>query len=92
MINIGIIGWVGTILLAICGFPQMIKSIREGHSEGISHAFLWLWFWGEVFYIIYVLFKDFDTIQLSNYILNIAIVIVLIYYKYFPRKTNEKTN
>jgi uncharacterized protein with PQ loop repeat len=84
--SLELVGWIGTICLAICGLPQLFKSVREGHSEGISHAFLWLWFWGEISYIIYVLFKDFDTIQLCNYALNIIVVIVLIYFKYFPSK------
>lgn len=79
------IGWCGSILFAICGIPQAYKSYVEGHSDGISWAFLILWLFGEFFTIIYIWPKQ-DIPLLINYLLNLVWIAVLVKYKIFPRK------
>ncbi len=49
-----IIGWLGSILFAICAVPQAVQSYKQKHSHGISKAFLALWLFGEVFTTIYI--------------------------------------
>jgi len=77
-------GWLGGFLLAICGFPQMVKSIRDGNSKGIDWTFLIFWFSGEILTLIYVMPKK-DLPLILNYIVNIIFVLVIGYYKISPR-------
>lgn len=81
-----LLGWAGTFLLAVCGLPQLIKSFREGHSRGISWLFILAWFWGEVFFITYLLINNRDPILLFNYTVNLGFSSGILYYKIFPRK------
>ncbi len=41
---IEIVGWIGAILLATCGLPQLYKSIKTKDFRGLSMLFI-LW-WG----------------------------------------------
>ena len=79
-----IIGWLGSILFAICGFPQAIQSIREGHSKGLGWPFLLMWFFGELLTIIYIWPKS-DWPLLFNYSMNMVFLIVIIRYKIWER-------
>lgn len=78
------IGYIGSILLAICGAPQAVLSIKQGHSEGISIYFLLLWTFGEIFTLIYIIPK-LDIPLLLNYSSNILFLIIIWKYKLFPR-------
>lgn len=82
-------GWVGGILLAICGLPQAILSWRQGHSEGIDWSFLWAWFIGEVFLLVHVLhlygLNWLAAPLLLNYAFNIVLVGVILRYKIWER-------
>lgn len=80
-----IIGWVGAAFLALCGIPQMIKSIKDGHADGIADLFIIMWGVGEVLMFIYVL-PIMSYPLLANYLLNILIIAVILKYKVFPRK------
>ena len=64
-----IIGWTGSILFAICGIPQALDSFKRGNSEGLTWAFLLMWFFGEVLTLIYVIPK-LDWPLLFNYSCN----------------------
>lgn len=81
-----LIGWSGGLLLGICGLPQAIQCIREGHAYGVNKLFIWLWFIGELLMQIYVLNKHgLDLPLLSNYWFNTLICIVILKYMHFPR-------
>jgi uncharacterized protein with PQ loop repeat len=84
-----IFGWLGGIFLSICAFPQVIKVSREKNADGMSHLNLWLWFFGEVFMLSYVLFHQFSLPLLLNYSLNLVFVAIMIYYKYLYGKTRK---
>jgi len=79
-----IIGWIGSILFAICGLPQAIECHKAGHSRGLSWIFLLCWFFGEIFTIIYI-FPKMDMPLLFNYVLNMVFLLVMLYYKIKPR-------
>lgn len=81
-----IIGWLGSILFAICGLPQALQSMRDGHSDGLNWMFLLTWLSGEVLTIIYV-FPKADYPLLFNYTLNLLFLTIIIWYKIFNRKT-----
>jgi len=79
-----ILGWLGSICLAICGVPQAWMSYKEKHSHGISWAFLLLWAFGEVFALAYV-YDKLDLPLLLNYSVNILILAVILYFKVSPK-------
>jgi uncharacterized protein with PQ loop repeat len=78
-----IIGWIGSILLALCAVPLAWQSFVQKHSDGISNAFLVMWLIGELLTFAYVLPKK-DLPLLFNYGLNIACLVVVIRYKINP--------
>lgn len=82
-------GWAGSILFAICGLPQAMQSVKDGHSNGLNWFFLLAWLFGELFTIAYVLPKM-DIPLLANYMINLIFLAIMIYYKLWPR--NRKNN
>lgn len=81
-----LIGWIGSIMFALCGLPQAILCIQQGHSKGVSRAFLGMWLVGELCFIFFTLAK-FGTIPqlLLNYLVNLVFVIVIGFYMIYPR-------
>lgn len=82
------IGWIGNILFAICGIPQVIKTYRSKSTKDLSVLFLWLWFAGELLTFIYIIIGDSETVTFHfplyfNYIVNIFMAGYLLYAKYF---------
>ena len=86
------IGWIGNILFAICGIPQVIKTYKTKSAKDLSLLFLWLWLAGELLTFVYIVNGDMETGSLHiplyfNYIANIIMACFLIYAKYFyPKK------
>lgn len=85
------IGVIASLCFAISGVPQMIRSIKEGHSNGVSHGTIWLWLGGEALMFLYTLlsFIVTNTIALSpaillmvNYGFNFIVVGIVAAYKY----------
>lgn len=83
-----IIGWVGSILLAVSSVPQMFKTVRDGHADGLSSSFIASWFIGEVLSLIYVVPIG-QWPLITNYGLNLAILSVIGYYKIWPRSSRS---
>ena len=81
-----ILGWLGSICLAICGIPQAWQSMKDKHSHGISWGFVLLWAFGEIFALAYV-YDKLDLPLLLNYSTNILILAVILYYKISPKNT-----
>ena len=74
------IGWLGSILLAFCGLPQALESIKTKSSEGLTWGFILMWFIGEIMTFVYILPKM-DLPLLFNYTANIIFLAIIIYYK-----------
>ena len=83
-----LMGWLGSICLAICGLPQAWSSYKDKHSHGVSWAFLALWALGEIFAMVYV-YGRIDIPMMLNYGTNILILAVMIYYKVKPGNKDE---
>lgn len=84
---IELIGMVGVTCFALSGIPQAIKSIRDGHSNGISHGTIWLWLIGEFAMLDYAFVKySNDMVLIINYLANFLVVAVIAFYKYKPKK------
>lgn len=74
------IGWVGSILLAFCGLPQMLDAIKKKSAKGLTWGFLLMWYVGELATFVYILPKA-DLPLLVNYGANILFLSVIIHYK-----------
>ena len=79
------IGWIGSILLAFCGLPQAIESIKTKSSEGLTWGFIGMWFIGEICTFVYIL-PRLDLPLLFNYTANIIFLSIIIFYKLCPKK------
>jgi len=78
-------GWIGSFLFALCGLPQAIQSYTEKHSDGLNWLFIISWFFGEIFTLVYIIPKG-DIPLIVNYSVNLVFVLVIAYYKLYPRK------
>ena len=79
------IGWIGSLLLALCAIPQAIESYKTKSSAGLTWGFISMWFVGEICTFIYIIPK-LDLPLLVNYGANICFLTVIIYYKINPKK------
>jgi uncharacterized protein with PQ loop repeat len=78
------LGWIGSIMLALCGLPQAIESFKTKSSAGLTWGFLLLWAFGEIFTFAYIAPKM-DLPLLLNYTANIIFLAIIIYYKMRPK-------
>jgi len=85
-------GWLGAGCLSICALPQAVKVWRTGDATGLSTLFVWLWFIGEIFTLVYVAIDKFSVPLIFNYVMNLTFCIVMLRYHYFPRKHYEEAN
>jgi|SRR5665213_2584726 len=83
-----IIGWIGGLILAISSLPQLLKTISDGHAEGLSTVFLLAWLIGEVLSLIYVT-PTHNWPLIANYSANLFIVALIGYYKVWPRSSRN---
>ena len=79
-----LIGWIGSILFAICGLPQAISCYKSGNANGIDWLFLMAWLGGEILTLIYVWPRS-DWPLITNYTINLIFVLIIFRYKMFPR-------
>ena len=86
-----LMGWLGSICLALCGVPQAIQSWQDKHSHGISWGMLLLWAFGECFALTYV-FNKLDMPMVMNYGINIFVVALMLYYKIYPKKSESPSS
>ena len=77
-----ICGWIGCVLLAVCGLPEAIKALREKNT-GLTWGLLLMWFFGEVLAMIYCASLG-SWPLLFNYGVNITILIPVLWYKCWP--------
>jgi uncharacterized protein with PQ loop repeat len=78
---ITLIGWIGGICFAICGAPQAIQSIQQGHADGVNPYFIGLWLSGELLTMVYVYgTRGFDKPLFFNYILNVVFISIICYH------------
>lgn len=82
-----IIGWIGSFMFAICAIPQAWKCYKEKNGDGLSWPFILLWLGGEILTFIYVWPKR-DWPLLFNYTVNLASLLVIIYYMTWPKKND----
>lgn len=74
------LGWVGAILLAGCGLPEVLKAVETGECT-LTWTFLLMWFFGEIFVLIPVVTQIKSKFLTFNYTANVLIILTLILYK-----------
>ena len=74
------IGWIGSILLAFCGLPQALDTIKRKSAKGLAWGFLLMWFVGELATFIYIIPKM-DLPLLINYGANMIFLSIILFYK-----------
>lgn len=79
-----LLGWAASVVLAISSLPQCFKTVRDGHADGLSWAFIALWLIGEILSLAYVL-PSMNWPLIANYGANLAILLIIGYYKMFSR-------
>lgn len=90
---ITIIGFIAAFCFIVCGLPQVLLCIKQGHGEGLSKSFMWLWLLGELAQIFYAVFGlNYNIPLLLNGIFCFVICIIIMYYIYFPRKVKVYAN
>ena len=74
-----LIGYTSGLMLALCGLPEAIRSVRNKRCD-IGWGLLLLWLGGEVGLLIYEL-KTMAIPRLLNYSCNILFISIMIYWK-----------
>lgn len=82
---ISLIGAIGAFLLAFCGLPEVISSLRKGYC-GASWGLLVTWVSGEILTFVYILGTSADIYLLFNYGVNILLISILILLKRKPMR------
>ena len=77
--NMETIGYIGGLLLAICGLPETIRTIKDKRCH-LGWPFLFMWFFGELLMGIYTL-ELWNGPLLFNYGFNILLVGIMVFYK-----------
>lgn len=78
-----VIGSLGSLLLAACALPQVIKTYRTRSAADLSWGFLLMWLGGEVTTSIYLLRNNIGTGNFQyplylNYGFNLVMVCLLV--------------
>ena len=78
------IGWIGSTLFSMCAIPQAWSSWKNKNSDGLTWPFLLMWLGGEIATMYYVSGKP-DVLPLVvNYWINLALLLVIIWYRLYP--------
>ena len=78
-------GWIYSLAFALSGLPQMMKSIKEGHSRGVADGTMILWMLGEIGGLVYGIgLMQFPII--FNCLLNTIFVGIIVWYRIFPKE------
>ena len=80
-----LIGLIGSLLLALCAFPEALSAIETGECK-VGYRMLILWGLGEILMTIYNYQTHNDMWLYINYLLNILFIGIMLKYKMFPRR------
>lgn len=78
---------VGSVLLALCGFPEALRAFRLKRCD-IGWGMLLMWLIGELCLVVFAL-QTKQHVLLINYFANILFLAVMLFYKLFPRVSSE---
>jgi len=78
-----VLGWAGSLLLAICVISQANYAMRKGFTH-LSYSFLLMWLLGDILILIPVQ----ETYLVFNFVFNIACLSIILKYKIWPREVS----
>ena len=73
------IGYLGSLLLTVCGIPEVIRTIKDSKCH-LGWSMIVLWTLGEVFMITYA-FYLWNGPLIMNYTFNFFVVGIMLFYK-----------
>lgn len=83
---IDLLGWAASLCFAVCPLPQVLQCFRQGHAQGISEAFLWIWLIGEFLMVTYLTCKAGQQGPIIvTFVVNVLCVLVIMWFLYIPR-------
>lgn len=74
------IGWIGSVLLALCALPEVYRSVKDKKCH-VGWGLLLMWFFGEVLTLFFILATSAQRQLIVNYGVNILLISIMIYYK-----------
>ena len=83
---IDVLGYFGAFVMMTCLLPQIVKTVREGHANGLSAAYAIMAEIGMICLLVYVILTSKAMPLIANYLINSIGFLVLLKYKFFPRK------
>jgi uncharacterized protein with PQ loop repeat len=81
-----VVGWLGSVFLAAAGFPQLIKTFREGHARGMAWWYLILLWLGFFSMFVFTIRSRAAMQLILSYSLQLTVFSVILYFKIWPRK------
>lgn len=76
-------------MLAFCAVPEVIRTVKDKRCH-VGWGLLLMWYLGEIFVFYHVLINIGDKPLLFNYLLNIILISVMVYYKLTAKKISGK--
>lgn len=84
------IGIIAGCLLAGCGIPQAVKTIKDGHAKGIALYMMLMLIAGISLMGLYIyLAHGFDILIHGEYAISVGVWSISLFYYFFPRKQKE---
>ena len=74
-----LIGYIGGLLLTICGIPEVIRTVKDNKCH-LGWSMLVLWTLGEFFMVAYAFYLGNGPL-IMNYVFNFFVVGIMLYYK-----------
>jgi uncharacterized protein with PQ loop repeat len=81
------IGYLGSLLLTVCGIPEVIRTIKDNKCH-LGWSMIVLWSLGEVFMVVYAFYLGNGPL-IMNYVFNFFVVGVMLFYKIKAIETNK---
>lgn len=83
---IQLLGYVGLGFIMMASVPQAIKTVKQGHSDGLSATYIMSLITGFSLLIVYLCLSKLLIPIFINYTVNLISYSIIAYYKFFPRK------
>ena len=81
------VAYFASFLFVAATLAQTIKTVKEGHADGLAHVLIWMLNLGFCIMIYYTIEKlNSDPVMLFAYIGQLTGFVIMTKYKYFPKR------